>query len=80
MCGRYTLTYTWQEIHDDLDAYINLGQIPVTDVVAKAPPRFTVDHQCAQRNNYGETGLSWGIATSSMPGACCWILRMAEVT
>lgn len=42
MCGRYVLPYTWQEIHDHLQAFVDAWDRQVIPEIGEAPPRYNI--------------------------------------
>ena len=67
MCGRFVQPYTWQEIHDHLDGFINSMQTTPDDVVTQMPPRYNIAptqpivvlHQEAGKTK--ATMMRWGL-------------------
>lgn len=42
MCGRFTYLFTWREIHDHLQGFIDLVQVAADDPAAAYPPRYNI--------------------------------------
>jgi len=42
MCGRFTYLFTWREIHDHLQGFIDVPQVAADDPAAAYPPRYNI--------------------------------------
>lgn len=67
MCGRYVLPYTWQEIHDHLQAFVDAYDRQVIPEIGEAPARYNIGPTqpiLVVRDNAGKAEpqlMRWGL-------------------